>query len=318
MDRTTDLSKYVWKEHVTPSVSSIAIQDEDTEMQQQHIEEFNEQEPRKISTEEAERKQFLMKQVHFGHEQSTEPEIDENNTMVNTLFDEEDGTGDSLIEIISDLDDTNSTMEYAVQEGAEEQIVNKLEKIGLLTRKQGTYLANISQRFTKELGYLIEHYKKEKARAIEKLAIEQQARITVEEDYKRCVSRVEKLELILNNNDNSKTTLEEKLQQTLKQVERLENIVQAEQELRKQADLRTKEILNKAKKFKDLCDSEKKQKEIAEQQAQKAVHRAREVMSYFFNSAFVEDSMGRNAMAGLFNNNFPEFDSMMFSKKSFF
>jgi hypothetical protein len=123
---------------------------------------------------------------------------------------------------------------------------------------------------------------------------------------------------MLKNHNNNHDTLEEKLQQSLKQVEKLENILQAEQELRKQADLRTKEILIKAKKLKVLSESEQKQREAAELQAQKAVSRAREVMSYFFNSAFAEDSLGRSAAMGFVNNNFPEFDSLMLSKKSLF
>lgn len=320
MDEMIDAKKYVWTEHVTPKLDAVTIHAEDNEMERS-IEESDQPQPRKISLEEAEYKQALMRQIQFGHEKKHKEqylEIDDAN--VNPLLEAPENTGDSLIEIISDIDnsDLNVVIDNIVKDGTEEKIVNKLAKIGLLTQKQGVYLANVSKRFTNELESLIEHYKEEKNKAVEKLALEQQARITIEEDYKRGLHRVEKLELMLRNHDNSKDALEDKLQQSLKQIEKLENIVQTEQELRKQAELRTKEILNKAKKLKALSESEKKQKEIAESQAQKAVSRAREVMSYFFNSAFMDENTGKNAAAGFMNNNFPEFDSLMLSRKSLF
>ena len=307
-----DNKKYKLVEHVIPEPTDLeTIQ---AKIKEAEVEEFVGEQIRKISLEEAESKRATIRQTQFNHiidndSNNVEQVIDPLSVNINE-------SGDSLIELISDIENNELDKEIndITHEGAEQKVVNKLNKIGILAQRQGMYITDVAKQFTKELETLICYYKEEKSKTVEKLLSEQRSRLVLDEDYKDSLHKIEKLELMLKNQDNSKGNLEEKLQQALRQIEKLENIVQTEQELRKQADLRTKEILIKAKKLKNLSDNDKKQREIAEKQAQKAVTRAREVMSYFFNSAFVEDNIGRSA-TGFINNTFPEFDSMMISKK---
>ena len=87
------------------------------------------------------------------------------------------------------------------------------------------YITDVAKQFTKELETLICYYKEEKSKTIEKSS-EQRSRHILDEDYKDSLHKIEKLELMLKNQDNSKGNLEEKLQQALRQIEKLENIVQ--------------------------------------------------------------------------------------------
>lgn len=79
MDRTIDATKYFWTEHVTPQLSTVAMEDEDMEMQQ-CLEEYFDQEPRKITHEEAARKQVELQQINFGFNQGEVQSIEEQPT----------------------------------------------------------------------------------------------------------------------------------------------------------------------------------------------------------------------------------------------
>lgn len=146
-----------------------------------------------------------------------------------------------------------------------------------------------------------------------------QVHTTLKINYQNNLNRLKKLQLLLTKKNNLNQNLKEKLQYSRQQITKLTAIIHTEQKLRQQAELHRSEILSQIKNYKLLYQQEKNRRIILQLKLQQIVTRAREIMTYFLNSAFTEHSSNnRKAIQQTINNNLSEFDSIMLSKKSFF